>query len=199
MNWIDFVGRFPPGVPFTPRQAGLFYPGIHLKSVRQNIFNWTRQGRLLKLRRDLYVVRSSALDARYLANRIYEPSYISLEYALSRYGLIPEAAFGVTSVTVNKTARFETPVGLFSYRHLKRDYYFGYRLENGVLIAEREKSLIDYFYFHLEEVRFDRRYLDSLRLGTWEALNRKKLRGYLERIPVKKLSDFIEFCLARYE
>ena len=194
MNWIDFVGRFPRGVPFTPRQAGLFYPGIHLKSVRQNIFNWTRQGRLLKLRRDLYVVRSSGLDARYLANRIYEPSYISLEYALSRYGLIPEAAFGVTSVTVNKTARFETPVGLFSYRHLKRDYYFGYRLENGVLIAEREKSLIDYFYFHLEEVRFDRRYLDSLRLGNWEALNRKKLRGYLKRIPVKKLSDFIEFC-----
>ena len=51
-----------------------------------------------------------------LANLIYGPSYISLEYALQLYGLIPERVCTVMSVTTGRSRRFSTPVGDFSYR-----------------------------------------------------------------------------------
>ena len=72
--------------------------------------------------------------------------------ALSIHGLIPEAVYGITSVTSNKTIRLQTVVGNFIYRHIKPELMFGYKLEeyNGhrYKIAEIEKAVLDYFYFH---------------------------------------------------
>src|SRR3989304_6275909 len=58
-----------------------------------------------------------------LANLIYGPSYISLDYALSYYGFIPERVVVVTSVTSSRSRRFETPLGTFTYRRLSRPKY----------------------------------------------------------------------------
>jgi hypothetical protein len=77
------------------------------------------------------------------------PSYVSLDYALHYYGLIPERVEAMTSVTVNRGRRFSTPVGLFIYHSvLMGAYPIGIdqvTLEGGLsfLIATPEKALAD--------------------------------------------------------
>lgn len=79
-------------------------------------------GALVRLRRGLYVLgerlRRGPLCRELLANLIYGPSCVSLEYALGWYGLLPEAVHAVTSVTPGRSRRFDTPVGLFTYRQV---------------------------------------------------------------------------------
>ena len=63
-----------------------------------------------------------------LANRIYQPSYISRESALAHYLVIPESVLGVTSVSSRKTRQFETQWGRLTYRSIKPGLMFGYRV-----------------------------------------------------------------------
>ena len=87
-----------------------------------------------------------------MANRLYAPSYVSFEMALSYYGLIPEGVYAVTTVSTKKTAKFTTPVASFSYRKIKPSLFFGYQLQKqkgqGYKIAEMEKALLDYLYLN---------------------------------------------------
>jgi len=62
------------------------------------------------------------------ANKIYEPSYVSLESALAYYEIIPETVLGVTSISSRKTKTFENAWGVFSYRSIKPEYMIGYQV-----------------------------------------------------------------------
>lgn len=88
------------------------------------------------------------LNLKVLANLLYGPSYISLEYALSYWGLIPEKVEEVTSMTNKRNKIFETPVGIFSYRYLENTK-FSIGIEwipddtGPFLIAAKEKAICD--------------------------------------------------------
>jgi len=198
MNWIEFAEKIPKNVPFSIEQVNIYFSKTRVKSIRQNLFNWQKNQRIIKLRKNLYITGNKDVDLSLLANKIYEPSYVSMEYALSFYNLIPEAAFAITSVTTNKTKQFKNSLGNFPYRHIKKELYFGFYYFNNVLIAEREKCLLDYFYFNLSKVNFEESYLEGLRLQNMEKLKRGKLKKYLERFGVKKLKEFVNFCLEYY-
>ena len=195
MNWVEFEQKVPKNIPFSPGQINIFFPEANLKSIQQNLFNWQRKQRIVKLRRNFYVIKNKNIDLGLIANKIYEPSYLSLEYGLSFYNLIPEAVFGITSVTTNKTKQFENRLGNFIYRKIKKELYFGFYYFNNILIADREKCFLDYFYFNLSRVKFEENYLKELRLQNMEKLKIKKLREYVKRFKVKKLEQFIDFCL----
>jgi len=83
---------------------------------------------------------------------MYNPSYVSLESALSHYGLIPEGVFMVTSVTTRNTANHGTSLGTFNYKHIKNNLFFGYKLiqkqDLTYKIAEQEKAILDFLYFN---------------------------------------------------
>jgi len=123
---------------------------------RDKISNLLHKGIIIRVKKGLYVFGNGARQATYsteiLANLIYGPSYISLDYALQYYGLIPERVEGVTSVTTGRSRRFLTPVGLFIYRMLPiRAFQIGMdRVEIGdgraFLIATPEKALADKIY-----------------------------------------------------
>ena len=111
-----------------------------------------KRGHVIRIKKGLYVwgqdVDPTPFSNEILANLIYGPSYVSLEYALSFYGLIPERVATVTSVSFKKTKTFTTPVGLFSYEHLNQEAYApGVRLHiqgrQSFLIATPEKALLD--------------------------------------------------------
>ena len=84
-----------------------------------------------------------------LANHLKGPSYISMETALSYWGLIPEKVFEVTSAAVGRSETYDTLTGRFRYAHLPLPYYaFGQQqvtlAENQVaLVATAEKALCD--------------------------------------------------------
>lgn len=105
----------------------------------------------IKLRNGLYTLRGNPPNELEIANRIYRPSYVSLEYALAHYGIIPEAVYSVTSVTTRTTREFLVSGKSYEYHHLKTQAYRGYQSEKRgeitILIAKPEKALVDYLYF----------------------------------------------------
>lgn len=105
----------------------------------------------LKVRNGLYALRVEPPQDEAIANRLYAPSYLSFEYALSRYGTIPESVYAITSATTRITREFIFNNKSFTYSHIKKQAYRGYKTEKikgiTVLIAEPEKALVDYLYF----------------------------------------------------
>ena len=128
---------------------------VEAKFYRRRLNEWQAKGYIRKLRRGYYMFADLIINEETLfliANRIYMPSYVSFEMALSYYGLIPEGVYLVTSASGRKTVRFKTPVAEFSYRKIKPELLFGYRLEKqrgqGYKIAEMEKAVLDYLYLN---------------------------------------------------
>ena len=116
---------------------------------------WSGKGYIKNIRRGFYHfsdLRISEPELFLIANKIYSPSYVSLEIALSAYNLIPEAVYGVTSVTSQKTNSFATGIGNFIYKHIKPELMFGYELrEHGnhrYAIARIEKAVLDFLYLN---------------------------------------------------
>lgn len=110
------------------------------------------RGDLVRVKKGLYVQSGRGIPAysrEVLANMIYGPSYISFEYALAYYGLIPERVEEIASATTGKSKLFTTPAGRFSYMHVSTSYYsFGFGQkplgdERTFLIADPEKAVAD--------------------------------------------------------
>jgi predicted transcriptional regulator of viral defense system len=128
---------------------------IDSKFYPSRLSQWQEKGYIKKLRRGYYMFADTHLDEERLfliANHLYSPSYVSLESALSYYGLIPEGVYSVTSISSKKTARFQTPVADFVYRNVRPQLLFGYQLKKiggqGYKIAEIEKAVLDYLYLN---------------------------------------------------
>ena len=159
---------------------------------------WSRKKYIQKLKNGLYAIseRAKNLKMETIAFNLYQPSYVSLEWALFKYGLIPEIVFNPTSVTAKTTRTFKNNFGLFSYRHLKKELFFGYRKisENGqiYLIAEPEKALLDYLYLNSSKIKTQED-IKELRFNEIEIkkLNKVKLRKYAEIANNKNLQKLI--------
>jgi len=125
--------------------------GVSDISVRFFLTRYVRKGAIIKLRNNLYALANNPPSELEIANALYQPSYISLTYALSYYNLIPEAVYSITSVTTRATAVFNIHGKEFRYHKIKISAFTGYLPEkiNGktILIADKEKALVDYLYF----------------------------------------------------
>lgn len=201
MNFREFKEKIK-NLPFFGSDAVEIF-SLSPKAMRNQLTRWKKQGRLLELKRGLYALakseRQTPLSREVAAGSIYQPSYISLESALSRYKLIPEKVTALTSVTTRKTKKFTNPEGVFIYRHLKTALYFGFvskKDEYGFpyLLAEPEKALLDYLYLNLGKINpEDKHYLtQSLRLQNRSLLNKKRLSLFAQRFKVKKLNCILE-------
>jgi len=144
-----------------------------VSNVNAKISYMTKQGILIRLKKGLYsfsaLYQEDSVDSIVLANRLYAPSYVSFEYALSYYGVIPERVYEVTSATLHAKKLFETPLGRFSYRPIPLDVYaLGVdwlydEQDGGKFVATPEKALCD-------KIRADRG------LGR---LHQEKMKAYL--------------------
>jgi len=120
---------------------------------RDKITDLLKQKTIIRIKKGIYVFGKKyarrPISREVLANMIYGPSYISLNYALHYHALIPERVEAVTSVTCKRSRRFSTPVGLFIYRGIPmKAYQIGIdqvTLEDkrSFLIALPEKALCD--------------------------------------------------------
>lgn len=127
-----------------------------LKKVRDKVSALVAEGKIVRLKRGLYVFgenwRHAPLDLGVIANLLYGPSCISFESALGRYGLIPERSQIMTSLAIGDTKSYHTPIGHFEYRAIDREKFkigIEYRSlgdKGGYFIASREKALVDLVY-----------------------------------------------------
>jgi len=120
---------------------------------RDKITDLIRKGVIIRVKKGLYVrgdrYRTRPYSKELLANLVYGPSYISFEYALQYYGMIPERVEALTSVTTGRSRRFMTPVGLFIYRNNPISAFqmgmtrIEYDETTAFLMATPEKALCD--------------------------------------------------------
>jgi len=170
---------------------------VNPKSVRLQLSRWTRSGRIYQLRRGLYAIappyQRGTPHPFMVANLMQRASYVSLQSALSFYGLIPETVQATLSVTVGRPERLKTPLGIFEFRHIRRDLLRGCRMTElqsskpgqQALVATPEKALLDLVYLTPGGDTID--YLRELRLQNLEHLNMDELHHQAEFFGTSKL------------
>ena len=129
--------------------------GLSKAAADQLLHRYTKSGFISRLKKGLYAFPDALPPDVFIANKLYEPSYVSLEFALSYHGIIPETVYTITSITTKATRRFEFGGKVFIFRRLKKQAFTGYESvkQNGInfLIADAEKAFIDAQYFRLFE------------------------------------------------
>ena len=125
--------------------------GISAIAVRFLVHRYAKRGVFLKLKNGLYCLADQPPSELAIANRLYEPSYLSFEFALSYHHLIPEAAYVITSATSRSTRALTAMGKTFEYHRLKKSVFTGYEpVKMGtetILMATPEKALLDTLYF----------------------------------------------------
>ncbi len=159
------------------------------------------QGDLIQLRRGVYSLgkrfQRSSLNRFELAQKIYAPSYVSLESALSHHGWIPEGVYTTTSVCLKRSTTFETPVGNFSYTRIPKFNFIGVeRVVEGraiFLIADPTKALADYIVIHKSELA-PKELMASLRIEeeAWRQISYKLLFEIAESYRNTRLRAFVK-------
>ncbi len=150
-------------------------------SLRMQLSRLIKRGSLRALRRGMYVLgepyRKATPNPALLANRIYAPSYLSFQWALGFYGLIPEKVMTYTSATPRVPRVFDNEFGRFQYRHIKPPCFAGYQAaeidRQRVLIAAPEKALVDLWHIETGEWSADR--MAGMRFQNVEQVSLKKL------------------------
>ena len=147
---LEIVGEEP-----VFETALLLAGEVNPDAVRLQISRWVKAGKIIQIRRGLYALAPPYQKVKphpfRIANRLVRASYVSLQSALAHFGWIPEYVPATTSVTTNRPGRWESPLGIFEFRHIKAELLRGYRqvsLEGGqqAFLALPEKALLDLVY-----------------------------------------------------
>jgi len=170
---------------------------------RQRLYDWQKKDLITKITHNFYVFNDKELseeDLYFIANKIYSPSYISLEGVLYHYNLIPETVYQVTSVTTRKTRSLSSEIGDFSYRHVKSNLFFGYKnikKDNFTYqLAEPEKAILDLLYLR-SDIK-NKKQLKNLRIKKdefLEKIDQDRIREYLKRFSSNTLKNKTEDLL----
>jgi predicted transcriptional regulator of viral defense system len=126
--------------------------GISKASAKVSASRYVRQGLLLRIKKNIYVLRevwdAAEREEKFsLANLGQVPSYISLMTALDYYEITSQVQRDFfESVAVKRTKEMTIRGSVFRYVKLSKDLYFGFKKEKGFFIATPEKALLDAFY-----------------------------------------------------
>jgi len=193
MNYIKLRESLKDFTIFSLRDILQVDPTFH----RRRLNDWQNKGYIKKVIKGFYIFSDLALNENVLfeiANRIYKPSYISLETALSYYDLIPESTYGITSVSSRRTYKFTTSISEYNYKTIRPVLYFGYVFQaynqKAFKIAQPEKAILDYFYLnpHLKNEKD----FESLRVNPgifFEKVDTRILIAHLKIFSQKSLND----------
>ncbi len=185
-------------------ETGLLLAGdVDPANVRRQLSRWTQAGRIYQLRRGMYALAPPFQKVKphpfLVANRLVRGSYISLQSALAYHGWIPEAVPVATSVTARRPGRWDTPLGVYEYRHVKKELLFGYQWaevgnDQWAFVATGEKALLD--LVHLQPRGDNPEYLRQLRLQNLEQLDLDRLQEQAARARSPKLCRAAEHIMA---
>ena len=167
---------------------------VQPSDVHRQLSRWRDAQLLHQLRRGLYLLaepyRKQTPHPFTAANLLQRPSYVSCQSALAWYGLIPEYVPSVASITTARTGEWQTELGAFLYRHVKKEFFWGYRAievmpGQSAFVATPEKALLDLIY--LQPGADKAAYLAELRLQNWDQLDLTELAHMAERSGSNKL------------
>jgi predicted transcriptional regulator of viral defense system len=200
MKYLEFREKLLPLGFFSISHINIFFPNFDSR----RLVEWQEKGYLKKIINKWYVfaeIEQSTESLYRIANKIYQPSYVSLESAFSYYNLIPEGVFSTTSISTKKTSTFNTFIGTFSYRSIHSKIFFGYQIKQvgqiNFAMADLEKCILDYLYLNPNFVSIGD--FESLRLNPsvlsqikWELMN-DYLKIYRNKSLEKRVEGLIKY------
>jgi len=189
MKYNEFRKKIPKGV-FKQSEAKRVAWQTSPQTIKLQLHQWVKKGELIRLKRGIYAFADKNPSQDEVARTLYEPCYISLESALHYYGFLPDVPFSLTLVTPKTTRRFVTPLGSFSYRHLKKELFFGYDVET--LMAHPEKAVLDTLYLNQHRFKEAPEFWKEFRWQNLDNLNFKKIRTYAKKSQSKKTMKLFE-------
>lgn len=200
MKLTRLLERVPPNGLFRTGQilAGERAPA----HVRRQLDRWVKGGRVLRLRRGVYLLASpyarTTAHPFAIAGALQRASCVSLHSALAYHGMIPEHVPVTTSVSAGRPEELSTPCGRFQFRHLAPRHLFGFAevevaRDQRVLLAGPEKALVDLLYLtpYCDRVPF----LRELRLAPADALDPAKLHAAVTRTGSRKVARAVRLLL----
>lgn len=156
-------------------------------SLKVSLNRLVRNGRILRITRGIYSTDISKVEWEKLALELYAPSYLSFEWALAYHKILSQQPFQLTLASLNRSRKIDACNYIFIYHHIKPELFWGYKKENGTLIAEKEKAFLDLAYLSINGyARFD---VSEMNLGL---LDKKRIESYLKKFNSKKLSALIK-------
>lgn len=178
------------GIKLFGAKELMWFFGATQRAAQLFLHRNTTKGFLKQVRKDLYFFADNQPNPFFIANQAYQPSYISLETALSHFHLIPETVYTITSVTSKPTQEFRGAHLHLHYSRIKTHAYTGYTSQQlhgeTVLIAQPAKALADYLYF----VSQGRKKLND-RLN-WSRVALEKLIDFSQLFQYQALDNLIE-------
>jgi len=167
-----------------------------------------RQGMMVRLRKNLYVARKY-LDTsekkgyfsdyvEFTANKLYPPSYLSLDYILHEHNMLTEIPRNITSVALRKTDRFTNELGNFIYHKIKEELFLGFKVVKkgnfSILKATKSKALFDFLYFR-KRLLVDKEAVRELRLNldVFTKHDFKELEGYIDLEGSKRMKEILDW------
>lgn len=169
MRYLEFKEQLNKFIVFTSKDALNLDPNFNLSLLSK----WQKKGYIRKLRKGKYVFSDLEIKEEFLfliSNELLAHSYVSLESALSWYGLIPEGVRQITAVSTLRSVVYDSKVAIFKYRKIKAPAFMGYVLvdiagfNKPYKLATIEKSIVDFLYLHndinsmesIESLRFNK-------------------------------------------
>ena len=169
---------------------------------------YVKRGTMLHLRKNLYVTKSYLDNAErrgifssyveFTANKMYPPSYLSLDYVLHEHNMLTEIPQNLTSVGLRKTDHFSNNLGNFIYHKIKEELYLGFKVvkkgDFSILKATKAKALFDFLYLR-KRLLVDKRAVEELRLNLDEFTENdfKELEGYAETERSPRMKEILNW------
>lgn len=144
-KWLDFFRKNKNKSLFTFSDLVLL-TGENRSSIAVHLSRFVKSGIIEHPVRNWYINPFQAPSSEELAMVIRYPSYLSMEYALSKHGILSQNVFTHTLITTKLPYIFRTKESIFEFHQVKKSLFWGYRKEGIVQIAEPEKALLDLVY-----------------------------------------------------
>ncbi len=176
-------------------------------TIRTALYRWMKAGRILQLKKGVYMTRrfferhrAEADFAPMVSTILIPQSYVSLEYILQLSGILTEVTYPVSAVTRKQTRAFENPLGTFTYRNIKAELYTGFTFSEyqGIPIARATaaKALFDFFYLRPWKARprsagYDLAEDLRLNLEDFSASEREEFAAFVALSQSKKMDQIL--------
>ena len=189
---------------FSRQNLALYFQGSN-SALNERIKRNLKNRQLLKLKNGLYtttmyyrIEQKKTEFKEFIASRLRFPSYLSLEYVLSKYSLLTEATYPVTSITMKTNRSYQNILGSYAYSHVKSLLYGNFEevsfYNNSYFIAGKAKALFDYLYLkrNLSDPVYE--ILEGLRIN-WDNFSREDFQlfvGYVLDSNSKKMLKLMQ-------
>ncbi len=195
MNWNDLLTRFKQQPLFdAAKLAGFTDPD---SKVKEQVVCWIHEKKLVKVHQWWCMIekpwRETEIPLPVVANYVLHPSYLSVEWALQYYDMIPDFVPNPTSITICRRMLFSALDAIFIYHHVPVDFFHGHSQDKvddfKINIACPEKALLDKIYIFLQANPFSLKWLEEIKLQNLDDFDLKKFKQLAEGMNNEALGE----------